>query len=126
MFATDLSPEAVELARANAARARGLGAGGDPLSPLPDDLRGRVALVVSNLPYLSEAELDDLPPEVRADLPLALVGDLEPYRRLAVDAPGGSARAASSRSRSTSVAGRRRPRPGRAFADVRVEPDLAG
>lgn len=129
VFATDLAPEAVELARANAKRLA-LEVSvleGDLLSPLPDDLRGRVALVVSNPPYLSEAELDDLPPEVRADPPLALVGDLEPYRRLAVDAPGwlreGGVLAVEIDERRGGDVVRVLDR---AFADVRVEPDLAG
>lgn len=129
VFATDLSPEAVELARANAKRLA-LEVSvleGDLLSPLPDDLRGRVALVVSNPPYLSEAELDDLPPEVRVDPPLALVGDLEPYRRLAADAPGwlredGVLAVEIDERRGGDVVRVL----DRAFADVRVEPDLAG
>jgi release factor glutamine methyltransferase len=129
VFATDLSPEAVELARANAERL-GLEVSvleGDLLSPLPVDLRGRVSLVVSNPPYLPEAELDGLPPEVRADPPLALVGDLEPYRRLATDAPGwlraGGVLAVEIDARRGGDVVRAL---GSAFADVRVEPDLAG
>jgi release factor glutamine methyltransferase len=129
VFATDLSPEAVELARANADRL-GIEVSvleGDLLSPLPEDLRGRVDLVVSNPPYLSEAELAGLPPEVRADPPLALVGDLEPYRRLAADAPGwlreGGVLAVE-------IDARRRDEAVRVldpeFADLRVEQDLAG
>jgi release factor glutamine methyltransferase len=129
VFATDLSPEAVELARANADRLA-LAVSvleGDLLSPLPEDLRGRVDLVVSNPPYLPEAELDGLPAEVRADPPLALVGDLEPYRRLAADAPGwlgeGGVLAVEVDARRGDDVVRVL---GSVFADVRVEPDLAG
>jgi release factor glutamine methyltransferase len=129
VFATDLSPEAVELARANANRL-GLEVSvleGDLLSPLPGDLRGRVDLVVSNPPYLSEGELDGLPPEVRADPQLALVGDLEPYRRLAAEMPGwlraGGALAVEIDARRGEDVVRIL---GAVFAEVRVEPDLAG
>jgi release factor glutamine methyltransferase len=129
VFATDLSPEAVELARENADRL-GLEVSvveGDLLSELPEDLRGRVDLVVSNPPYLAEAELESLPPEVRADPPLALAGDLEPYRRLAADAPGwlrqhGVLAVEIDARRGDDVIGVLAP----AFADVRIEPDLAG
>jgi release factor glutamine methyltransferase len=128
VFATDLSPEAVELARANADRL-GLEVSvfeGDLLSPLPEELRGGVDLVVSNPPYLPEAELAGLPPEVRADPPFALVGDLEPYRRLAADAPGwlsegGVLAVEIDARRGDDVVRVLRS----AFADVRVEPDLA-
>jgi release factor glutamine methyltransferase len=129
VFATDLSPEAVELARANAERL-GLEVSvleGDLLSPLSEDLRGRVDLVVSNPPYLPEAELDGLPPEVRADPPLALVGDLESYRKLAADGPGwlrdgGVLAVEIDARRGDEVVAAL----GSTFAEVRVEPDLAG
>jgi release factor glutamine methyltransferase len=85
VYATDLSPEAVELARANAAR---LGlelaiAEGRFLDPIPEDLRGWVDLLVSNPPYVTREEYEDLPEEVRADPELALVGGVELHRQLA-------------------------------------------
>ena len=129
VLATDLSPEAVELARTNADRL-GLEVSvleGDLLTPLPEDLRSLVDLVVSNPPYLSEADLDGLPPEVRADPPLALVGGLDPYRRLAADAPGwlraGGFLAVEIDERRGGDIARVLDS---SFADVRVEPDLAG
>lgn len=67
VYGTDLSPAAVELARENAA-SNGLEVTfleGDLLAPLPASLRGRVELVVSNPPYLSEAEWEALPDEIR-------------------------------------------------------------
>jgi len=88
VFATDRSPEAVELARANADRL-GLDVHvveGDLLEALPAELRGWVDLVVSNPPYVSAEDVDGLPAEVRADPRLALVGGPEVYERLAADA----------------------------------------
>ncbi len=90
VFATDLSPEAVDLARENTTRL-GLGVtvcGGDLFDPLPRELRGRVDLVVSNPPYVSQDEYGDLPVEVRADPYLALVGGTELIERLAGEAAG--------------------------------------
>ncbi len=94
--ATDVSPEAVALARENARR---IGVSvdvreGDLLSPLDPSLRGRVDLIVSNPPYLTEAEYEDLPIEVRRDPYRALVGGTEVHARIADDAhtwlrPGG-------------------------------------
>ena len=85
VFATDLSPEAVELARANAARLslQVTVVEGDLLDPLPEELRGWVDLVVSNPPYVTDEELQDLPAEVRAEPRLALVGGTQLYERLA-------------------------------------------
>ena len=61
VWATDRSPDAVEVARANLA---GLGMAGRRVrltvgswfEPVPDELRGAVDLVVSNPPYVSTAE----------------------------------------------------------------------
>jgi release factor glutamine methyltransferase len=66
VIATDVDGTAVQLAGANAAR---LGAPvqihrGTLLEPLPADLRGRLDMVVCNPPYLTAAEVADLPPEV--------------------------------------------------------------
>jgi release factor glutamine methyltransferase len=89
VHATDLSEEAVEVARANAAR-HALGVTvhrGDLLDPLPVQLRGALHLVVSNPPYVTEEEYRDLPPEVRAEPYRALVGGTDLHRRLAETAP---------------------------------------
>ena len=90
VFATDQSLEAVGLAGENAARL-GLSVTvlqGDLLEPLPQELRGAVDLVVSNPPYVTEAEYEDLPAEVRADPRLALVGGTHLHERLAAQAIG--------------------------------------
>jgi release factor glutamine methyltransferase len=90
VLATDRSADAVALARWNAERL-GLAVRvleGDLLEPLPAELRGRVDLIVSNPPYLTEAEYRDVPLEVRADPRGALVGGTTVHRRLASGAPG--------------------------------------
>jgi release factor glutamine methyltransferase len=89
VWGTDLSPEAVDLARHNAER---LGLDitvlqGDLLDPLPRDLIGSVDLVVSNPPYVGHDELADLPREVRADPELALVGGTDVHRRIVESSP---------------------------------------
>jgi release factor glutamine methyltransferase len=96
VWATDLSPDAVALARENADR---LGlpvevVEGDLLHPLPERLRGVVDLVVSNPPYVDLSAAGDLPAEVLADPPLALFGGTDVHRLIADEsrdwlAPGG-------------------------------------
>jgi release factor glutamine methyltransferase len=96
VWATDVSEAAVSLARENAGRL-GLTVDvllGDLLDPVPHDMSGRIDLIVSNPPYLTEAEYEDLPPEVRAEPVAALLGGTEVHRRLAGQAgrwlaPGG-------------------------------------
>lgn len=95
VWATDASPDALAVARANLA---GLGrrAGavrlveGDWFTALPDDLRGRVDVVVSNPPYVADTEV--LPAEVRdwepASALLAGADGLDDVRRIVAAAPG--------------------------------------
>lgn len=66
VIATDVDDAAVALAVDNAAR---LGVDvdvrqGDLLEPVPDALQGTVDVLISNPPYLAEAEFADVPPEV--------------------------------------------------------------
>ncbi len=90
VIATDIAPEAVQLARENA-RALGvdervkvlacdLGAG------VPDRFEGRIDLVISNPPYVPSGIMGEIPPEVRDFEPaLALDGGadgLDVFRRL--------------------------------------------
>jgi len=129
VLATDLSPEAVELAGANAERL-GLEVDvrrGDLLEPLPAELRGWVDLVVSNPPYVTAAEIRDLPPEVRADPELALLGGPEVYERLASHAlrwlrDGGALVVEIGAEQGPAVA----EMLGGSFADVQIRSDLAG
>jgi len=77
VIATDLSPDAVALARENALRTGAVAvqvAQGDLLDAVPETLRGAVDVLVSNPPYVAEAEVEALEPEVRDHDPrLALV-----------------------------------------------------
>ena len=82
LWATDVSADALAVAVANLAALRGRNgpplplvelAEGSWLEPLPTRLRGEVALVVSNPPYVSEAQWEELDAEVRAEPRRALV-----------------------------------------------------
>jgi release factor glutamine methyltransferase len=87
VIATDVDPAAVALARRNLDHVRHGGAGaqlrardvtileGDLLAPLPDELRGQVAVLVANPPYLPAADRGTWAPEVADHDPdRALVG----------------------------------------------------
>lgn len=71
VWAVDSSPDAVAVARANLAGLAGFAATrvriveGDWWAALPEDLRGRIDVVVSNPPYISRAEMDTLDAGVR-------------------------------------------------------------
>lgn len=94
VWATDLSPVAVEVAADNATRLaledRVSVLEGDLLGVLEGGLRGRIDLVVSNPPYIPSADVPTLPAEVAGYEPhLALDGGadgLDIFRRLATDA----------------------------------------
>lgn len=130
VFATDIAPAAVRLARENAA-SLGLEVvvvEGDLLDRLPDQLRGRVHLVVANPPYVSIESKGSLSPEVLAEPSLAVFGDIDLYERLFAAAsrwlrPGGlvaveiEESAAVAVSRAARVAG---------YGDVSVRQDLTG
>jgi len=103
VWATDVSADALAVARANVAgcaatRVR-IADPGEWFDPLPAQLRGSLQLVVSNPPYVAERELAGLPEEVAAHEPrLALVSGpsgteaIETLLRRAPDwlAPGAS------------------------------------
>lgn len=66
-FGTDISREAIRVARANA-RQLGLRAtfvAGDLFGPLPAELRGKVDVVTLHPPYVARSELRELPDEIR-------------------------------------------------------------
>ena len=85
VLATDISMDAVELARANA-DLLSLDIEvlhGDLLDPIASELRGRVHVLISNPPYVTFEDYESLPAEVRAEPYEALVGGIEFHRRLA-------------------------------------------
>lgn len=95
VYATDRSPEALEVARRNCIKNRVsdrvLLYTGDLLQPLYGcPAAGRADLIAANLPYIAENDLSGLPGEVRMFEPrLALDGGkdgLEHYRRLIPEA----------------------------------------
>jgi release factor glutamine methyltransferase len=128
--AIDLAPEAVALAKENAARLH-LEVEvlhGDLLAPLPEHRCGRVDLVVANPPYVGAGEVAGLPAEVRADPPLALVGDVALYRRLFGEAagwvrPGGAVVVEIGDTQGSAVAAAATDA---GFGGVEVLPDLTG
>lgn len=90
LYAVDASPDALEVARANAERH------GVPVTFLHGDLAAPLApfapfdLMVANLPYIPTAEIAALAPEVRAEPRTALDGGadgLDLIRRLVAAAP---------------------------------------
>jgi release factor glutamine methyltransferase len=88
VHAADLDPAAVRCARRNVP---GHVYQGDLYQPLPARLRGRVGLLVANVPYVPSGEIGFLPPEARTHEPLvALDGGpdgLDVLRRVAAGAP---------------------------------------
>ncbi|MBC2934961.1 putative protein N(5)-glutamine methyltransferase [Nocardioides sp. zg-1228] len=90
VHAADVSPAALDCARANApSAALHLG---DLYDALPPGLRGRVDVLAANAPYVPTDRVADMPPEAREHEPLvALDGGadgVDLHRRLARDAVG--------------------------------------
>jgi release factor glutamine methyltransferase len=129
VIATDASEDAIAVARANASR-HSLAVevlAGDLLSSVPEELRGAVDLIVSNPPYVTKAEYEELPVEVRAEPYEALVGGTDVHRLLAEEAPnwlrpGGCLVVEIGASQAGEVGRLLDQR----FADVEALPDLAG
>jgi release factor glutamine methyltransferase len=130
IYAIDLSPEAVALARENA-EMLDLPVTvfeGDLLSPLPSDLRGALDAVVCNPPYVALEARDSLPPDVLAEPELAVFGGIDIYERLFREAfaglrPGGllAVEIEESTAGSVSEAAERE-----GFAELSVRRDLTG
>ncbi|GAA1744975.1 putative protein N(5)-glutamine methyltransferase [Luedemannella helvata] len=92
LYAADIDPAAVRCARRNLA---GVAAGvfeGDLFEPLPAGLRGRVDVLVANVPYVPSDEVALMPPEARDHEPRASLDGgadgLDVLRRLAAGAGG--------------------------------------
>jgi release factor glutamine methyltransferase len=90
LHAADIDPAAVRCARRNIA-AGGRVYEGDLYEPLPATLRGRVDVLVANVPYVPTEEVGLLPPEARIHVArVALDGGadgLEVLRRVTAAAP---------------------------------------
>ncbi|MFI6079896.1 putative protein N(5)-glutamine methyltransferase [Streptomyces sp. NPDC051217] len=90
LYASDIDPAAVACARRNVA-AGGTVLEGDLFDPLPDDLRGRIDILLANVPYVPTEEVPLLPSEAREHEPLvALDGGadgLDVLRRVTARAP---------------------------------------
>ncbi len=98
LHASDVDPAAVACARRNLAPVGGAVYAGDLFAALPGDLRGRLDVVVANVPYVPHDELRLLPHEAREHEPVvALDGGrdgLDVLRQVATEvgewlAPGG-------------------------------------
>ncbi|MGD3110139.1 putative protein N(5)-glutamine methyltransferase [Streptomyces sp. YGL11-2] len=91
LYAADIDPAAVRCARRNVAAAGGEVYEGDLFAPLPARLRGRIDVLVANVPYVPTEEVGLLPPEAREYEPLvALDGGadgLDVLRRVTAEAP---------------------------------------
>lgn len=130
VLATDLSSDAVVLARENAAS---IGAAvevleGDLLAPIPTELVGLVDLVVSNPPYVEPSDFASLPDDVRADPAMALLGGLPVFDRLLsavarVLRPGGWLALEVGDGQAASVV---KLAEAAGFVESKVRPDLAG
>jgi release factor glutamine methyltransferase len=98
LVAADLDPAAVRCARRNLEPLGGRVFEGDLFAPLPAGLRGRVDVLLVNVPYVPTGEIGLMPPEARLhEAPIALDGGadgLDLLRRVAAEAgdwlsPGG-------------------------------------
>jgi release factor glutamine methyltransferase len=91
VHAADIDPAAVACARRNLEGFGGLVHEGDLFDPLPPALRGRVAIIAANVPYVPSDEVRLLPAEARVHEPrVALDGGpdgLDVLRRVAAGAP---------------------------------------
>ncbi|MFH8837918.1 putative protein N(5)-glutamine methyltransferase [Streptomyces sp. NPDC017868] len=91
VHASDIEPAAVRCARRNVEPRGGRVYEGDLFAPLPEGLRGRVEVLVANVPYVPTEEIGLLPPEARDHEPhVTLDGGtdgLDVMRRVAAGAP---------------------------------------
>jgi release factor glutamine methyltransferase len=88
LYAADVDPASVRCARRNV---RGQVFEGDLFEPLPGELRGRVDVLLANVPYVPSEAIGTMPPEARLHEPrVALDGGadgLDVLRRVAREAP---------------------------------------
>ncbi|MFJ8471164.1 putative protein N(5)-glutamine methyltransferase [Kitasatospora sp. NPDC094011] len=65
LYAADLDPAAVRCARRNLAGTGARVFEGDLFAALPEELRGRVEVLIANVPYVPSGDIELLPPEAR-------------------------------------------------------------
>lgn len=91
LYAGDVDPAAVRCATRNLAPVGGRVGQGDLYDALPRRLRGRIDVLVANVPYVPSAEVDLLPVEARTHEPRATLDGgpdgLDVLRRVAAAAP---------------------------------------
>ncbi|WP_432084785.1 putative protein N(5)-glutamine methyltransferase [Streptomyces sp. bgisy095] len=91
VHASDVEPAAVDCARRNVEPRGGRVYEGDLFAPLPPELRGRVEVLVANVPYVPTGDIGLLPPEARDHEPLVTLDGgpdgLDVLRRVAAGAP---------------------------------------
>ncbi|GAA3371938.1 putative protein N(5)-glutamine methyltransferase [Streptomyces sannanensis] len=91
LYASDVDPAAVRCARRNVTAAGGRVHEGDLYEPLPATLRGRVDILLANVPYVPTDEIELLPAEARVhESRVALDGGtdgLDVLRRVTAAAP---------------------------------------
>ncbi|MFJ7959092.1 putative protein N(5)-glutamine methyltransferase [Streptomyces sp. NPDC096319] len=91
VHASDIEPAAVRCARRNVEPRGGRVYEGDLFAPLPRELRGRVEVLVANVPYVPTEEIALLPSEARDHEPRVTldggVDGLGVMRRVAAEAP---------------------------------------
>jgi release factor glutamine methyltransferase len=91
LYAVDIDPAAVRCARRNLCATGARTFAGDLYEPLPVTLRGRVDILVANVPYVPTDEIELLPAEARIhEARVALDGGLDGLdvlRRVAAAAP---------------------------------------
>ncbi len=126
LYAADIERPAVECARRNLEPLGGRVYEGDLFEPLPAALRGRVDILLANVPYVPSDDIRLLPPEARDHEPLVTLdggGDgLEVLRRVTAEAsrwlaPGGHLLVETSERQTASAL--------RAFADGGLDAHLA-
>ena len=91
VYAADIDPAAVRCARRNLAARGGRVYQGNLYEPLPATLRGRVDILLANVPYVPTEAVRGLPPEARLHEPRAALDGgadgLDVLRRVAAAAP---------------------------------------
>ncbi|WP_433468789.1 putative protein N(5)-glutamine methyltransferase [Spirillospora sp. CA-128828] len=91
LHSADIEPASVRCARRNIAPFGGLAYEGDLFEPLPGTLRGRVDVLLANVPYVPTGDVGLMPAEARDHEPrVALDGGadgLDVLRRVAAEAP---------------------------------------